>query len=196
MHTVYYAHRLEDKPREEWQRLDEHLKNVAALARKFAKPFGAGNWAYAAGLLHDIGKFSDKFQEYLTLPAEKQKKLRGKINHSSAGAQEVIKLIIDQAGKPNENIAKIIAYAIAGHHAGLANGKDNTRADLETRLYVREIDDYSQWQHVITPPQLSKSDIEELTKSLQREEHYQTAFAISFFIRMLFSCVVDADRFD
>jgi len=54
--TIYYAHSLEGRPQEEWQRLEEHLKNVAELARKFAEPFGAGDWAYAAGLLHDVGR--------------------------------------------------------------------------------------------------------------------------------------------
>lgn len=45
--------------------LDDHLKGVASLSAEFAEPFGCRNWGYAAGLLHDIGKFSDAFQEYI-----------------------------------------------------------------------------------------------------------------------------------
>ena len=51
--AVYYAHSLKGRPREEWQRLDEHLRNVAELARQFAEPFGSGDFAYVAGLWHD-----------------------------------------------------------------------------------------------------------------------------------------------
>lgn len=36
----YYAHSLEGRPQKEWQRLEDHLKNVAKLAREFAEPFG------------------------------------------------------------------------------------------------------------------------------------------------------------
>jgi CRISPR-associated endonuclease/helicase Cas3 len=48
--TEYYAHSLEGKPPSEWQRLDEHLENVAVMPRLFAEKFGAGDWAYMVGL--------------------------------------------------------------------------------------------------------------------------------------------------
>ncbi len=47
------------------QTLREHLLNVATLAQRFAQRFGCGDWARAEGLLHDIGKASDKFQRYI-----------------------------------------------------------------------------------------------------------------------------------
>lgn len=52
----YYAHTKEDRPPEEWQPLDEHLKNVAEMARSCADSFCAGDWGYLAGLWHDLGK--------------------------------------------------------------------------------------------------------------------------------------------
>ena len=56
MNSEYYAHTLEKKPPSECQPLEEHLKNVAELARRFADVFGAGDLAYLAGLWHDLGK--------------------------------------------------------------------------------------------------------------------------------------------
>ena len=50
MDKKYYAHSLEGKPPSEWQRLDEHLNNVAEMARSFAEKFGAGDWGYLARL--------------------------------------------------------------------------------------------------------------------------------------------------
>ncbi|MGB3477934.1 MAG: HD domain-containing protein [bacterium] len=64
--TIYYAHSLEGRPREEWQRLEDHLKNVAELARQFAEPFGAGAWAYVAGLLHDYPHDFQKGEKYVS----------------------------------------------------------------------------------------------------------------------------------
>jgi len=46
----YYAHSRDAKPPEDWHRLEDHLRDVAELARSFAEDFGAGDWAYLAGL--------------------------------------------------------------------------------------------------------------------------------------------------
>jgi CRISPR-associated endonuclease/helicase Cas3 len=56
MAREYYAHSLPGKPPEEWQRLEEHLRAAAEKARELAEVFGAGEWAYLAGLWHDLGK--------------------------------------------------------------------------------------------------------------------------------------------
>jgi len=59
----HYAHSKEGKPPSEWQLIEEHLKNVAEMAREFADSFGAGDWGYLAGLWHDLGKYQLKFQD-------------------------------------------------------------------------------------------------------------------------------------
>jgi CRISPR-associated endonuclease/helicase Cas3 len=51
----YYAHSLEGQPPEKWQKLKDHLRNVAKLAREFAEPFGGGDWGWNAGWLHGVG---------------------------------------------------------------------------------------------------------------------------------------------
>ncbi|HAZ61224.1 MAG TPA: CRISPR-associated endonuclease Cas3'' [Gammaproteobacteria bacterium] len=45
--------------------LEEHLREVARMARAFAEPFGGGPWAELAGLWHDLGKYRAGFQDYI-----------------------------------------------------------------------------------------------------------------------------------
>ena len=54
----YISHREEDRV----QLLLQHLLGTAERARDFAEKFGKGEWGYCCGMLHDIGKYSDKFQ--------------------------------------------------------------------------------------------------------------------------------------
>lgn len=53
-----YAHTLEGRPPENWEPLERHLREVAALAGEFADAFGAKDWGCLAGLWHDLGKYS------------------------------------------------------------------------------------------------------------------------------------------
>jgi len=57
MKEEFYAHSRDGKPPENWQKLEEHLNNVAEMARKFSNDFNAGDGGYLAELWHDLGKY-------------------------------------------------------------------------------------------------------------------------------------------
>ena len=61
----YFAHTREDAPQEQWQLLIDHLSAVAERSASFASDFGAGEWARVLGMVHDVGKGSEAFQERL-----------------------------------------------------------------------------------------------------------------------------------
>ena len=65
---VCCAHSLAERPREQWQTLEAHSRQVAALARQFAEAFGSGAWAALLGHLHDAGKSRRAFRP--TWPAQ------------------------------------------------------------------------------------------------------------------------------
>ena len=179
----YYAHSLPDKPQEDWQRLEEHLKNVAEMARGFAEDFGAGDWGYLAGLWHDIGKYSPEFQARLVAfndPDAHIEAKTGRPDHSTAGAQHAYYTLKDKG--------KMIAYTIAGHHAGLPDGKTNDPPCLVRRL-KKDVPDYS-----ASPPEiLNWKVLLELPLAIDRKRFN---FQFSFFIRMIFSSLTDADFLD
>lgn len=164
----FYAHISEDKLR--FQTVLEHLKGTANLASKFADSFNAQPQAYLAGILHDIGKYSKAFQRRLNGSSEK-------VDHSTAGAKEAFTL-----RQPE------IAFAIAGHHAGLPDGGSKFDTAENSTLLGRmkkNIESYSQWKNQIQLP--SKYPSINLP---------QDSFTRSFFTRMLYSCLVDADFLD
>jgi CRISPR-associated endonuclease/helicase Cas3 len=184
MSRKFYAHSLPGRPPEEWQPLEEHLRKVAKMARGFAEPFGGGDWAYLAGLWHDLGKYSLEFQSYLNCAADidaSTETMPGRIDHSSAGAQHAV--------QSTEIIGHLIAYMIAGHHSGLLDGRD-TGACQETRLHKAL---YS-WTHglQVLPPFRGLEPPDGLRKAFSELD----GFAAGFFTRMVFSCLVDADFLD
>jgi len=173
-YSTKYAHTAKDKPVSEWHELDDHLAEVAKMARAFAEAFGAGDWGECAGLLHDVGKATQKFQKYLRLCAE-GKGRRGSAPHAVHGGR----LVADK----HKGFGKLLAYMICGHHGGLPDWND-----LERRLVeVQCLDEAA-----------AIADFGTFPKSLPFREckGNRQGFVFSFFTRMLFSCLVDADWLD
>lgn len=167
----YIAHTRTDTTDE--QSLQDHLEGTARLAKRFADVFGYGDWGYCCGKLHDIGKYSDKFQRRIRNSGEKT-------DHATAGAQ-----LCKQLGGHYQ----WLAYCIAGHHGGLPDtgGSADTaeRSTMEGRM-KKKIEDYSAYEQEIDIPKLNPSFFLKSSKT-------DPSFTISFFIRMLYSCLVDAD---
>lgn len=181
---IFYAHSKEGEPPEKWQSLVEHLENVAKMAKEFAGDFGAGEWGYLAGLWHDLGKYSLQFQGYLRHSADigdGSQDMPGRIDHSSAGAHYAI--------ASSAVLGHLIAYAIAGHHSGLLNGRD-VKACQEERLGKRLF----AWDHGVQFLPAFKGL--EPTPRLKKAFGSRDGFSLAFFVRMLFSCLVDADFLD
>ncbi len=168
-----YAHSLKDRPTSEWESLSAHSIAVANAARRSAEVFGWGMAAYAAGLLHDIGKASTTFQDYIASPPSGRKGP----DHSTAGAREALRLYGVFPGR-------LLAYVIAGHHAGLSDHEP-----LGERLATNAIEDCQGWtDHIAGVPSRPS-----LMPSGPFKVNQRQGYSIAFLARMLFSCLVDAD---
>src|SRR5580704_3777160 len=120
---MFFAHSTNRKDRSDWQILPDHLMAVAGLAGERGSKFGAQRAATLAGLLHDLGKYSAAFQRRLDGSGEA-------VDHSTAGAKHVGRLVV---GGADRGMAELIAYAIAGHHAGLPD-REGEIGSLTERL--------------------------------------------------------------
>jgi CRISPR-associated endonuclease/helicase Cas3 len=174
--STIFAHSLRDRPIEDWEPLSHHLAAVGDRAAEFAEAFGWKEAARVAGRLHDIGKCSAAFQAYIRHAREDDERTRGP-DHSTAGARA--------AAEAYGPLGRMLAFAIAGHHSGLADF-----GDLERRLRPEHaIEPYPGWQAHAggLPPLATLRYTRPFLKSADK------GFEQAFLTRMLFSCLVDAD---
>lgn len=182
MRSVFYAHSIEGQPPERWQILEEHLNNVAKLAVEFARSFGGKALAEQAGKNHDEGKATFPWQAYLRhanqIVDELAPYYKGRVEHAAPSAQRIY-------SRSNE-AGKLLAYCIAGHHGGLTNWDDASESALKIRLEKK-------WDEIKLP-----LDSTALPKRLPFKTTDRDLFGyqLQFFVRMLFSCLVDADYLD
>ncbi len=174
--THFFAHSTLKADRSDWQPLVEHLQAVARLAGEKAAFFGGGELAALAGLLHDLGKYTDEFQRRIAGDAIR-------VDHTSRGAI----LAVERYGA----LGQLLAYGIAGHHAGLANGREaGERTALADRLKGVDLPRLLETWHaeIELPDRLQPPPL--------KPRPGRGFFQLAFLGRMLFSCLVDADYLD
>lgn len=165
---MFIAHKAEDGREEP---IRDHLEAVAKKATEFAKPFGASDWAYNMGYLHDVGKYSDDFQRRI-------KEDGPRVDHSSAGAYVM----------SGSEIGYLLSYCIAGHHGGLPDAGPSGTLDRRFKKVKKE--DHSWYDRMLKDnPCLIGEPSQPLF--LRNEDH--SLFSTSSWIRMMFSCLTDAD---
>ncbi|WP_396956543.1 CRISPR-associated helicase Cas3' [Nitrosomonas sp.] len=184
MKQIYFAHSGNRVAK--WHPLAEHLNSVGELVEEFSKSVVWCDEARLAGISHDLGKYADRFQA----------RLKGQdsgLDHWSQGAWLAL----------SEYRSIAAALAIQGHHIGLQQGNPDALRRLNPLILLQS--------HPLRL-ELSHSDVAELKKraeasglSFQKpavtvvsanKDKAEPAIASMLDVRMLFSCLVDADFLD
>ncbi len=161
----------------DWQELSENLRSVAGMASVAARPLGLEKAAFCAGLLHDLGKYHPTFQ----------RRIEGadvRIDHSTAGGA----IVRREAGPRDKDAAEILANCILGHYAGLPDRLNPTEACVDRRIerFAGGLD--PAWREAVAVDLAGVNA--EFMGHLSRET---AGFDLSVVVRMVFSCLVEAD---
>lgn len=168
--------------------LQEHLTQTAELARGFAGKFNSAEWGEILGLSHDQGKGRSAWQSYLHKKSGYDhnahlEQLPGRVVHAIHGAK-IVEELYGQA------VGRLLGYCVAGHHGGLPDWSGAMGAgsgSLEFRL-----------AHVEDIVQVCEEFINPLKRKMNLKPpwKFDSGLDLSLWIRMLFSCLVDADFLD
>ena len=210
----YIAHIRESD--DEQQLLKNHLKETQAIAEKVGEKIGIPHITGLAGMLHDMGKYSDEFQEYIRKAVEDPTNppKRGSVNHSTAGGKYLMDNFHNQINKKSKiapPLIESIANVIYSHHGQLLDminpqGQSPflerlTSANIEfDTIYTRffnEVMDTQSFNLYIEQAnkefqQLFRVSLSKAKSAAEAKEVLRKTFA--FLTKFIFSALIDADR--
>ncbi len=205
------------------QTLENHLFEVSDIASKLTEKVGCREAGALLGLMHDFGKYSSEFQNYIKSatgeinPDEDDyidaKGMKGKIDHSSAGAQWIWHELKDERLGGASLCAQILALCVASHHSGLidclkpegGNSFITRMNKKDEKTHLRECKAKAptgilKRAKLLTSETLLRDMCQHLRQFTCNNQHGQKIsekikyFYIGFWTRFLFSCLIDADR--
>ena len=205
---AYFAHIRRDDLKE--QPMGAHLLRVGNLMKEDAARIGLSSLARLIGVLHDLGKCSEEFADYLDWchkhPEDNSRK--GTVDHSSAGGQ----FLMQRYGRRGDSAlltVHIAALVIFSHHTGLMNylGEDGVSDFLRRmeKIDVPEVDLSYYFTHVLSEADIDKLfeeavcefsalDVKIISYAAEGSEMYY--FVWGMVHKLLLSMLVDADRLD
>jgi len=211
------------------QTLDQHLHGVANLSCLYAQKLNLKDQGELIGLLHDLGKYSQAFQVYIKsavglLNQDEDEEfvdaagLKGKIDHSTAGAQMIWHELSKQ-GQLGQIVGQILSLCIASHHSGLIDclssdtnsfGEDvfgrrmnkvDERTHLQEALIKADDSILVRAKSLTSKPDMLAAMQAALTKivrfaPIKDDKSIVVQQQFGLLVRFLFSCLLDADRID
>ncbi|MHB1391734.1 MAG: CRISPR-associated helicase Cas3' [Clostridia bacterium] len=196
------------------QSVKEHLYNVSTMSMEYGAKISLGAAGELIGILHDMGKGTEKFNAYIhyCLANPNDKSLRGSIDHSTSGAKFIYDNFYNTTDSdPYQKLtAQLISLAICSHHGGLIdcldlNGidkfTDRMKKDNEI-FYDEALSNFKaeclEMAHINDLFNKSKEEIRAILIKINKIDSTSKfgQFAAGVLEKFLFSCVIDADRYD
>lgn len=190
------------------QTVNEHSRAAAKLCEKALAPVGLEKTGYLLGLIHDCGKYTKAFADYISRVVEGETLRRGSVNHSFAPVQLILNKYRDKSSAMGCAAGELLAFALGSHH-GLFDcvdpeGKDGFYRRLQTRdngleealgNFYEYCADAEALDCLYGYAQAELSSFITLVydKYMDREKF---SFMLAMTARLLLSALVDADRED
>lgn len=194
----------------ETQSVEEHCRNAAKYASSALKSVNLGDSGYLAGLIHDMGKYTAKFQNYMVNGVG----ARGSVNHTFAAVKFMLENYHLTGGENYDDIvSELLSIATGGHHGLFDCVDEYHHSGFEHRLDKTDIG-YGEAKENFLKSCADKAEIDDLFRKSMEElepvlghicdmadmnpKYYddETAFYSGLLARLLLSAVIEGDRRD
>lgn len=181
------------------QTVKEHLLDAQELAEKWGDSLRISKVCGLAALLHDLGKYSDAFQDYIRRATAGEKVTRGEVDHATAGGRLLFDML-KGTSVTKQLLAEIVSNAIISHHGNLHDYVSGEESPFLKRVEMKALEEYELCKYRFFDEVMSESDLNRYVESAHLEmlEYFkrigQNTSVSTFLTKFIFSVLLDADR--
>lgn len=181
------------------QTVKEHLLDAQELAEKWGNSLRISKVCGLAALLHDLGKYSDAFQDYIRRATAGEKVTRGEVDHATAGGRLLFDML-KGTSVTKQLLAEIVSNAIISHHGNLHDYVSGEESPFLRRVEMKTLEEYELCKYRFFDEVMSEFDLNRYVESAHLEmlEYFkrigQNTSVCTFLTKFIFSVLLDADR--
>nr|WP_297708483.1 CRISPR-associated helicase Cas3' [uncultured Butyrivibrio sp.] len=203
--AVYPAHIDSDN---KIQTVKEHCLGTADIAGKLLETVSLASVGKFTGIIHDMGKYTDKFKEYIVKAQKGEHVVRGSVNHTFSGVKLILDTYRKGDGSWDDLIAEITAYAVGAHH-GLFDCINDERENGFVNRRTKQNIGYDEAQNHFFSECISKHKLDEMfvhaveeckeflsTCNTITQDPSEIMFYVGMTTKLVLSALIDADRID
>ncbi len=221
MENQFIAHVRVKNDIKEIQSVSEHLLATGDLTAKLAAKIGLEEYGELLGIVHDLGKLTEEFLNYIKsatnlLDLEEDDDLnikdkKGKIDHSTAGAQFIYKELTKKQTESQayDVLLQILPLIVASHHSGLIDcitpdgidqfsqrmSKDERETRLNEAFSNLDLEIQERCQRILNDDSLALKFNQKISSMKEQNDSNESKeLKIGLLIKFLSSCLIDADR--
>ncbi len=208
---MFTAHIQSDTGRE--HSIADHSRDVARLCEDYGRRVGLASLCKLCALIHDMGKFTQEFQNYLYFCLHNPNdawKLRGTVNHTGAGARYIMETYGVSKDRYRNICAQIVALVVTGHHGGLPDVLDSDgKSPFLRKMDSVEQEVYEEAKRNFFLECCTEQEIDDLFNKAcdelrvinklpkpENPSYNPLFFYIHLIVKFAYSCLIDADRYD
>lgn len=188
MYIAHFDHKKIKQP----HYLKEHVEGMLRIVNDFDLNFDYYNIIKSAVILHDVGKKSSTFQEYV----KSQDKRRGSIQHAIGGAFALSQQTYERLEDETRIISEFIQLIVASHHTGLKNYDKSFFDKLKRDQLPTELQNIDKLAQEEVKEVLSIIDGKHCSKVLKTYGEDKFRIYLSLLVRFAMSALIDADYLD
>lgn len=189
------------------QNVQEHCNSTADIAALILNSLNMESVGKYAGIIHDMGKYTDEFRQYIIKASQGENVCKGSVNHTFAGVRYILNTERNNEDPWSLVTTDMLAYTVGAHHGLFDCVSKDKKSGYKHRLtakinYEEALKEFllgydkDNLHHLFSDAEKETREFVSKIPCLDPTDNSELCFYMGLVMRTVLSALIDADRID